>query len=63
MRCCPPTDEIRTSIDREPGAFAQRLVSEIERLDRYGLSGDISLEKIPLSVRTAVQRIQRGKVF
>ena len=63
VRCCPPTDEIRTSIDREPGAFAQRLVSEIERLDRYGLSGDIRLEKIPLSVRTAVQRIQRGQMF
>ena len=62
VRCCPPTDEISSSIDREPNAFAQRLVSEIERLDRYGLSGDISLEKIPLSVRTAVQRIQRGKL-
>ena len=57
VRCCPPETDLLRSIDRTPAAFASRLVTEVERLDRYGAAGDIAEQKVPAPVRKAVRRI------
>ncbi len=58
VRCCPPTDDIGSSIDRAPETFARRLVAELERIDRYGAAGDIVPQQVPESVRLAAGRVQ-----
>ena len=57
VRCCPPETDLLRSLDREPAAFASRLVAEVERLDRYGAAGDIAEQKVPAAVRQAVRRL------
>ena len=57
VRCCPPRTDLAGSIDREPAAFAARLVAELERLDRYGAAGDIARQTIPAAVRAAAERV------
>jgi len=55
---CPPQGVLATHRDRPRQAFADRLVAEVARLDRYGMQGDIVPQPIPSSVRRAVQRIE-----
>ncbi len=57
VRCCPPHTDPTRSVDRAPGAFAARLVAELDRLDRYAAAGDIALQTIPARVREAARRI------
>ena len=61
VRACPPTTRLAEALDRSPGAFAARLVAEIDRLDRYGARGDIARQRIPPAVRAAA-RETRGPV-
>ncbi len=62
VRCCPPTTSLDASIDREPGLFAARLVAELDRLDRYGASGDITPQAIPPEVRAAAADLNRSRL-
>ena len=57
VRCCPPTNDVSSSVDRPPQAFALRLVAELNRLDRYGEAGDIQPQTVPVSVRDTANRI------
>lgn len=57
VRCCPPETDLLRSVDRAPAAFASRLVAEVERLDRYGATGDIAKQTVPSAVRQAVRRL------
>ena len=57
VRCCPPQTDLARSIDREPAAFADRLVAELDRLVRYAAAGDVAPQAMPGRVREAARRI------
>ena len=60
---CPPTGGLSNAVDREPFAFASRLVAELDRLDRYAALGHISQQFVPLSVRDAARRVKQRVGF
>ncbi len=58
VRACPPATRLEDATDRPAGAFAARLVAEIDRLDRYGARGDIARQRIPSAVRDAARQVR-----
>ncbi len=56
---CPPSARLRDGIDRSPLAFAARLVAELDRLERYGVRGDIVRQNIPPAIRATAERVRR----
>ena len=57
VRACPPEGTLDAHRDRPRAAFADRLVAEVARLDRYGSAGDIEPQPVPGEVRDAVVRV------
>lgn len=55
---CPPSPRLRDGIDRSPLAFAARLVAELDRLERYGVRGDIVRQDVPPAIRATAERIR-----
>ena len=57
VRACPPAGGPDGALDRSEAAFAVRLASEIDRLDRYAAQGDIRPQEIPRHVRLAAREV------
>ena len=55
VRGCPPPGSLSDQRDRPLAAFAARLVVELDRIDKYGATGDIELQEIPNTVREAAR--------
>lgn len=62
VRACPPTIRIEDATDRPADEFAARLVAEIDRLERYGIRGDIARQRIPPAVRDAAQLVRASRL-
>lgn len=58
-RCCPPDGPIGRFLDRSRAEFARRLLTELDRLDRYAATGDIAPQPISEAVRAAAAVIAR----
>lgn len=57
VRGCPPAGSAAARRDRHWVAFAVRLIGELQRLDRYTVSGDIAPQAVPPRVSAAATRL------
>lgn len=57
LMCCPPTGTIHDAIDRPKKEFAERMINEVERLQKYADKGDIVKVDIPKEVSDSIAQI------